>query len=131
MQSDLEYITLTDLKARGWTRHSIDTLLGKPDIIDNNPFFKSSPKMRLYDIRKVIKLEKTENFKSLKCTYCKICNKPIFSNYNKVVCSNKCKRINENNTFKEKYKNDPEFRKKVQTNRKNRKSKRLKTHTII
>lgn len=50
-------------KERGWTELLIRRFLKVPDLIVDNPHYKSAPPMRLYLIEKVEKIEATPEFK--------------------------------------------------------------------
>ena len=49
--------TATQLKARGWTDALIRDLLGAPDQTRINPHYRSGPPMRLYEVRRIEKVE--------------------------------------------------------------------------
>jgi len=53
---------------RDWTRMMITELLDNPDKEKVNPFFKSAPTMKLYDLDRIIKAESTEAFESMKAS---------------------------------------------------------------
>jgi len=50
-------LTATQLKARGWTDALIRDLLGAPDQTRINPHYRSGPPMRLYEVRRIEKVE--------------------------------------------------------------------------
>jgi len=58
-----EYFVKSALKSRGWSDKLIETILGEPDKLKCNPFYRSAPEMKLYLIEKVLKYEETEQFK--------------------------------------------------------------------
>jgi len=60
------YYTKTELKERGWTESIIKKMEITPDLFKQNPYYKSSPAMKLYSIESIKKLEKTEQFIKLK-----------------------------------------------------------------
>ena len=65
MKSD-PHITLTTLeKSRGWTKKMINEYLGEPDKLVPNPYYRSSPPMKLYQLSRVIEVESQDWFKSL------------------------------------------------------------------
>ncbi len=56
------YFSRTGLKARGWTDRAIDLFLSEPDLEMENPHYKNAAPMKLYLIRRVEEIEKTEGF---------------------------------------------------------------------
>lgn len=60
-----EYITLTDLKERGWT----DSIIKKMEIVHDkekpNPYYRSSSPMKLFSLDRVLELESTKKFETL------------------------------------------------------------------
>jgi hypothetical protein len=57
-----DYITPTRLKSdRGWTDALIKRFLGDPDELAVNPNYSSGPRMRLYDIDRVMAVEATKD----------------------------------------------------------------------
>lgn len=61
-QSKQQYITPTGLKARGWTDGMIKKFLGEPDATRDNPHFKRAAPMKLYEMKRVEKVEKRKTF---------------------------------------------------------------------
>ncbi len=54
-----EFITSSRLKnERFWTDKLINTHLGEPDRLATNPNYRSGPKMRLYEMKRVVRVEK-------------------------------------------------------------------------
>ena len=47
------------ISERGWTKGLIDDLLGEPDLLVDNPHYKTAPQMRLYFLDRVKEIEKT------------------------------------------------------------------------
>lgn len=56
--------TLSQLKKRGWTDKLVLRLLKNPDALKLNPFARSAPPMRLYDAKRVLRIEKSAKFRS-------------------------------------------------------------------
>jgi hypothetical protein len=54
--------TRPTLVARGWTDALIAEFLGEPDAFATNPHYRTGPKMRLYDLSRVLEAEKREDF---------------------------------------------------------------------
>lgn len=55
----VEFITPTRLKdERFWTDKMIEAYLGEPDRLAANPNHRSGPKMRLYEMKRVVRVEK-------------------------------------------------------------------------
>ena len=50
------------LKERGWTESMIRSLLGKPDLYADNPYYKSAAPMRLWRLRRAEVIEGTPEF---------------------------------------------------------------------
>ena len=61
-KSKQQYITPTGLKARGWTDGMIKKFLGEPDATRDNPHFKCAAPMKLYELKRVEKVEKRKTF---------------------------------------------------------------------
>jgi hypothetical protein len=59
------YITLSDLKKRGWTDNIIQKMQLQPDKVVKNPCFSKAPPMKLFLISQVENCEKTEQFAAL------------------------------------------------------------------
>ena len=57
-------IGASGLKARGWTEAMIRDLLGEPDLLADNPHYKSAAPWRLWRLRKVEAAEATAEFTS-------------------------------------------------------------------
>ena len=47
------------ISERGWTKGLIDDLLGEPDLLVDNPHYKTAPQMRLYFLDRVKEIEET------------------------------------------------------------------------
>ena len=60
------YLSLSKVIRRGWTRAMIDKLLGAPDKTATNPMYKSASPMRLYSAKRVLAAEQTDEFAELK-----------------------------------------------------------------
>lgn len=56
---------ITLKKERGWTDLLIKHFLKEPDLIVDNPHYKSSPPMSLYLIEKIKSIEETPQFKAM------------------------------------------------------------------
>ena len=56
------FICNSELKKRGWTEGLIKKFLPKPDETKTNPIVKSSAPMKLYKIKRVERIEKSEKF---------------------------------------------------------------------
>ena len=61
---ELECVGAPGLKARGWTEAMIRELLGDPDVLTDNPHYKSAAPRRLWRLRKVEAAEATPGFTS-------------------------------------------------------------------
>lgn len=55
-------ISCSELKRRGWTDGLIKKFLPTPDDTKTNPIFKCAAPMKLYKIKRVVKIEKSEQF---------------------------------------------------------------------
>lgn len=62
---NIEYISLSQLKERGWTTSIIKKLNLTHDKEKTNPFYKCVSPMKLYNLSKVIEAEKTPEFTEL------------------------------------------------------------------
>jgi hypothetical protein len=58
-----QYLTLSELKDRGWTQSLITLFLGDPDELRTNPRYRSGPPMKLYGMRRVKKAESSAKFR--------------------------------------------------------------------
>ena len=58
-----EWISVAGLKGRGWTEGNIKSFLGEPDRLADNPHYKSAPKMKLFKLARVEKVEESSSFK--------------------------------------------------------------------
>lgn len=63
-QTDL--VTKSSLKARGWTDKLIATFLPYPHTVKSNPKYKSASPMLLYEIKSIIAMESTDEFRRLR-----------------------------------------------------------------
>ena len=59
---ELECAGAPGLKARGWTEAMIRDLLGEPDVLTDNPHYKTAAPRRLWRMRKVEAAEATPEF---------------------------------------------------------------------
>ena len=57
------HVSLAGLKARGWTPALITTFLGEPDLLRDNPHYRSAAPMRLYALARVEEVEATEAYR--------------------------------------------------------------------
>lgn len=62
---NIEYISLSQLKERGWTVSIIKKLNLTHDKEKTNPFYKCASPMKLYNLSKIIEIEKTPEFTEL------------------------------------------------------------------
>jgi hypothetical protein len=56
-QAPPAHLSVAGLKARGWTDAQVRTLLGEPDLLVDNPHYRSAAKMRLYALARVEAVE--------------------------------------------------------------------------
>lgn len=56
------HVSLAGLKARGWTPALISTFLGAPDLVRDNPHYRSAAPMRLYALARVEAVEATDAY---------------------------------------------------------------------
>jgi hypothetical protein len=56
------YLTLSNLKERGWTRTLIRDLLGQEDATRPNPYYRTAPPVRLYLLDRVQSAEQSEQW---------------------------------------------------------------------
>lgn len=61
-----QYVTTSALKERGWTDGLIKKFLGEPDDTKPNPHYRSAAPMKLYDMKRVEKTERSAKFKAEK-----------------------------------------------------------------
>lgn len=61
-KKDVDRITKTDLKSRGWTEKMISHFLPNPDMIADNPYYRCAPDVKLYDLIKVETIESSREF---------------------------------------------------------------------
>lgn len=59
------YVSLTGLRARGWTGGMVHRLLGPPDRLALNPRFRAAPPARLYRVERVEAAEWSEEFRAV------------------------------------------------------------------
>lgn len=64
MKSDGQYFTQNELKERGWNLRMIAALLGEPDRLKPNPWYRSSPPIKLFSRSRVMTAEEGETFKA-------------------------------------------------------------------
>ena len=62
IKAAVECIGAPGLKARGWTEAMIRDLLGEPDVLTDNPHFKTAAPRRLWLLQKVAAAEATAEF---------------------------------------------------------------------
>ena len=62
MQRSSSFVSLAGLRARGWTPAIIQRLLGEPDRLARNPYFRIAAPTRLYAHTRVEAAECTEEF---------------------------------------------------------------------
>lgn len=58
-----EYLTTPRLKERGWTDTMIKKFLGEPDATRDNPHYKCAAPMKLYETKRVERVERRKSFK--------------------------------------------------------------------
>lgn len=58
-----EYITKSHVIERGWTERLIKKFLGEPDATRPNPMYKCASPMKLYDKKRVQRIERRKSFK--------------------------------------------------------------------
>lgn len=58
----INFICVSELKQRGWTDGLIKKFLPKPDETKTNPVIKCAAPMKLYQIKRVERIEKSEKF---------------------------------------------------------------------
>lgn len=59
------HVSAAGLRIRGWTAGMIRRLLGEPDLRRDNPYFRTAPQTRLYDIARVEAVERSEEFRAV------------------------------------------------------------------
>jgi len=60
-----KYASVAGLKkGRGWTDSLIEKFLGEPDKLGINKYYRSGPRVRLYEIERVLLVEETPEFKA-------------------------------------------------------------------
>ena len=58
-----ELISASGLKwERFWTDSLIKKFLGEPDKLGINPHYRTGPKVRLYNLKRVVEVERTKEF---------------------------------------------------------------------
>ena len=57
-----KFVTKSTLLNLGWTESLVSKFLPEPDKFQPNPYHKSGPPMRLYDLKRVERIEKTKRF---------------------------------------------------------------------
>lgn len=62
MEEKTEYISLSTLKERGWTDSIIKKMGLEPDKLVRNPHYRSASPMKLYALKRIEELEKSEQF---------------------------------------------------------------------
>jgi hypothetical protein len=61
-----KFVIKSTLVKRGWTESLIAKFLPEPDSLQPNPHYKAGPPMRLYDLKRVEKIEKSKRFVTAK-----------------------------------------------------------------
>ncbi|MGI5453928.1 hypothetical protein ACQEWB_12285 [Streptomyces sp. CA-249302] len=61
---DRGYVSVARLRARGWTVGMVRQLLGAPDLLRTNPYFRTGPQTRLYAVKRVEAAERSEEFRA-------------------------------------------------------------------
>lgn len=59
-----KYMAKCSLKRRGWTKKMIDSFYPTPSLEVTNPHYATAPRMKLYKILEVERIEQTEPFKN-------------------------------------------------------------------
>lgn len=59
------HLSLAGLRARGWTLRMVRQLLGEPDLLRANPYFRTAPQTRLYRVDRVEAVEASEEFRTV------------------------------------------------------------------
>lgn len=57
-----DFVTFTALRARGWSPKLIESILGEPDKLARNPYYRSAPPTKLFLTERVEAGEKNESF---------------------------------------------------------------------
>lgn len=58
------HVSAAGLRARGWTAGMVRRLLGEPDLLRANPYFRSAPPTRLYAVERVETAEASDEFRA-------------------------------------------------------------------
>ncbi len=59
------HLSVAGLRARGWTAGMVRQLLGEPDLLRGNPYFRTAPQTRLYCVERVATAEASEEFRAV------------------------------------------------------------------
>lgn len=59
------HLSAAGLRARGWTARMVRQLLGEPDLLRANPYFRTAPRTRLYRVERVEAAEASEEFRAV------------------------------------------------------------------
>ncbi|MEU6377906.1 hypothetical protein [Streptomyces sp. NPDC046909] len=59
------HLSAAGLRARGWTAGMVRQLLGEPDLLRVNPYFRTAPQTRLYCVERVEAAEASEEFRAV------------------------------------------------------------------
>ncbi|MFD3837161.1 hypothetical protein ACFWWC_12980 [Streptomyces sp. NPDC058642] len=59
------HLSAAGLRARGWTAGMVRQLLGEPDLLRANPYFRAAPQTRLYRVERVEAVEASEEFRAV------------------------------------------------------------------
>ena len=57
------HLSVAGLRARGWTAGMVRQLLGKPDLLRTNPYFRTAPRTRLYRVERIAAAERSDEFR--------------------------------------------------------------------
>lgn len=57
------YLTLSNVKERGWTAGMVRRFLGDPDKTATNPHYRSGPPMKLFQLSRIVLVEETPEWK--------------------------------------------------------------------
>lgn len=63
MKTSTDYITKAQVVARGWTESMVKKFLGEPDATKTNPMYKCAAPMKLYDVKRVERIERSKSFR--------------------------------------------------------------------
>jgi hypothetical protein len=66
MDKKPEYLSTPKLKERGWTDGMIRKFLGEPDAMRPNPHYKCAAPMKLYELKRVERTERSKKYQAEK-----------------------------------------------------------------